>query len=462
MKPPRGTRDFLPPESIARQKLIDKIRSIFEAYGYDPVWTPALERLEVLTSKYGGGAEIIKEIYKLQDQGGRWLALRYDYTVPLARLYAQNPQLGIPFKRYQIGRCWRDGPVKFGRYREFWQCDADIVGSKSMLADAESLSVVDTLFKELGLDVVIKVNSRKLLQGILEFVGVPTDLTMTTMLSIDKIEKIGIEGVMAELEEKGLPQATLENALNFLSYKGTNAEILRTLKNVIPNERAQEGIRELEELLAYAEVLQVKNVQVDVSLARGLEIYTGNVFEVFLKSEELSSSLAGGGRYDKIIGKFSELWKKDTNETGRTIEIPAVGISIGFDTLMDALALQGNLKPEKTVTKVFVIPIGSRKPQKKENRETEANMLVEAVKVVSRLRAERIPADIDLVGRSISKNLEYANKKSIPFVILLGSKEYTMQKIRLRDMKSGEEELLTLEQACKKLQSVLEREKLGT
>lgn len=455
MKLPRGTKDFLPPESIARQKLIDKIRAIFEAYGYDPVWTPALEMLEVLTSKYAGGAEIIKEIYKMQDQGGRWLGLRYDYTVPLARLYSQNPQLGIPFKRYQIGRCWRDGPIKFGRYREFWQCDVDVVGSKSMLADAESLAVAYALFKELELDIIIKTNSRKLLQGILEFVGTPTDLTMTSMLSFDKLEKIGVEGVKAELEEKGLTRMTIENALNILSYKGTNIEILEKLKREVTNELAQEGIRELQELLTYTEVLNVENVQIDVSLARGLDYYTGNVFEVFLKSGELSSSLAGGGRYDKLIGKFSTFWREGNTEQRRYIEVPAVGISIGLDTLIDALEVQGKLESEETVIKVFVIPIRSKNALKED---IKADMLLEATKVVSRIRAERISADIDLVGRSISKNLEYANKKNIAFVIFVGLKEYQQNKIRLRDMKSGNEELLTLEQVCKKLHSFFKYE----
>lgn len=455
MKLPRGTKDFLPPESIARQKLIDKIRAIFEAYGYDPVWTPALEMLEVLTSKYAGGAEIIKEIYKMKDQGERWLGLRYDYTVPLARLYSQNPQLGIPFKRYQIGRCWRDGPIKLGRYREFWQCDVDVVGSKSMLADAESLAVAYSLFKELELDVIIKVNSRKLLQGILEFVGIPTDLTMTTMLSIDKLEKIGIEGVTTELKEKGLTRMTIKKALNILSYKGTNFEILEKLKQDITNELSQEGIRELKELLTYTEVLQVDNVQVDISLARGLDYYTGNVFEVYLKSGELSSSLAGGGRYDKLIGKFSAFWREGGTEQRRYIEVPAVGISIGLDTLLDALEVQGKLESEETVTKVFVIPI---RPKKTLKKNIEEDTLLEAIKVVTRIRAERIPADIDMVGRSISKNLEYANKKNIAFVIFAGLKEYQQKKIRLRDMKSGKEELLTLEQVCKKLHSFLEYE----
>ncbi|MFQ6123278.1 MAG: histidine--tRNA ligase [Candidatus Heimdallarchaeota archaeon] len=455
MKFPRGTKDFLPPESIAREKLIEKIRTIFEAFGYDPVWTPALEMLEVLTSKYAGGAEIIKEIYKLQDQGGRWLGLRYDYTVPLARLYSQNPQLGIPFKRYQIGRCWRDGPIKFGRYREFWQCDVDIVGSKSMLADAESLAVVYALFKELELDVIIKVNSRKLLQGMLEFVGVPTNLTMTSMLSFDKLEKIGVDGVTVELEEKGLPQMTIECALNILSYKGTNLEVLEKMKQEVTNKLAQEGIRELQELLTYAEVLKVENVQVDVSLARGLDYYTGNVFEVFLKSGKFSSSLAGGGRYDKLIGKFSSLWRERNTEQRRHIEFPAVGISIGLDTLIDVLEVQGKLESEETVTKVFVIPI---RPKSALKGDIGADMLLEAAKVVSRIRAERIPADIDMVGRSISKNLEYANKKNIAFVIFVGLKEYQQNKIRLRDMKSGEEELLTLEQVCKKLHSFLKHE----
>jgi len=452
---PRGTRDFLPTEAIARQKLIKKIRIIFEVFGYDPIDTPALERLDILTSKYAGGTEIIKEIYKLQDQGGRWLGLRYDNSVPLARLYAQNPHLGIPFKRYQINKCWRDGPIKLGRYREFWQCDVDVVGSTSMLADAESLAVVDMLFKELELEIVARVNNRKLLQGILEFAGVPTDRTMTTMLSIDKLEKVGIEGVVAELGEKNLANDVIDRAMKILGYKGTNTEILNTLKQEISNERAQEGIEELQELLTYTEAIGVDNVQVDISLARGLEMYTGNVFEVYLKSGEFSSSLAGGGRYDKMIGKFSEFREEGEIESERNIEVPAVGISFGLDTVTDALVIQRKMKYEKTVTKVFIIPI---RPKKLQDETIDENIKVEAAKVVSQFRKERIPTDIDLVGRSISKNLEYANKKDIAYVILIGPNEYAQQKIRLRNMESGEEDLLTLEEACNKLNSVFRRE----
>ncbi len=452
---PRGTRDFLPSEAITRQRLIDKIRTIFEAYGYNPIETPALERLDVLTSKYAGGAEITKEIYKLQDQGERWLGLRYDFTVPLARLYSQNPQLGIPFKRYQINKCWRDGPLKLGRYREFWQCDVDVVGSTSMLADAESLAVTDTVFQELGLDIMIRVNNRKLLQGILEFSGVPIDLRMTSMLSIDKLEKIGVDGVKLELEEKGLPQITIENVMKSLSHKGTNNELLQSLKNKIVNDLAQEGINELEELLLYVDALKINSVQVDISLARGLEIYTGNVFEIFMKDSSLTSSLAGGGRYDKIIGHFSGLGKSESNETETIQEVPAVGISIGFDTLMDALTIHGKLEPVKTVTKVFVIPIIGKKV---DSMKSGINMLVEAAKVASQLRKAKIPTDIDLLGRSISKNLEYANKNQIEFVILMGPREYSQNKIKLRDMKSGDEELISPEQVLNWFKSRFELE----
>ncbi|MFX0210269.1 MAG: His/Gly/Thr/Pro-type tRNA ligase C-terminal domain-containing protein, partial [Candidatus Hodarchaeota archaeon] len=296
-----------------------------------------------------------------------------------------------------------------------------------------------------------KINNRKLLQGILEFVGVPTDRTMTIMLSIDKLEKIGIEGVVAELEEKKLAHDVIDRAMKILGYKGTNTEILNALKQEISNERAQEGIKELQELLTYTEVIGVDNVQVDISLARGLEMYTGNVFEVYLKSEEFSSSLAGGGRYDKMIGEFFEFREEGEIESERNIEVPAVGISFGLDTVTDALVIQRKMRYEETVTKVFVIPI---RPKKLQDETIDENMKLEAIKVVSQFRKERIPTDIDLVGRSISKNLEYANKKGIAYVILIGPKEYAQQKIRLRNMKSGEEDLLTLEEACNKLISV--------
>ncbi|MBN2367460.1 ATP phosphoribosyltransferase regulatory subunit, partial [Candidatus Woesearchaeota archaeon] len=320
----KGVRDFLPEEMIPRQKILDKLRAIFELYGYNPLETPAVERLDVLTSKFAGGEEILKEIFKVNDQGKRELGLRYDLTVPMCKVVGMNPNLGLPFKRYQIQEVYRDGPIKLGRYRSFLQCDIDVVGPKSMAAEAEILSIVSTFFSEY-FDFRIKVNNRKLLNGILEAASIKKD-KMSAVLSIDKLEKIGAKGVKEELKEKGFPKKEIDSLMKILSIDGSNAEILKKLEPVIKSEEGKQGIAELKDLLGYCKSMAVKNICIDISLARGLEYYTGPIFEVVLNGSEITSSLAGGGRYDKMISGF--LGSGD---------YPATGISFGIEPIFEAL-----------------------------------------------------------------------------------------------------------------------------
>ena len=409
----KGARDFLPEEAIARQGITDMLRGIFEKYGYSPLETPAIERSDVLSAKFAGGAEILKEIFKVEDQGGRELALRYDLTVPLSKVVGMNPNIPKPFKRYQIQPVWRDGPIKLGRYREFMQCDADIVGTKSMMADAEILAIASEVFSRLGFDFAIKVNSRKLINGILDFAGIKEN-KMDAILSIDKLEKFGSEAVEKELADKGFGKKEIESVMKILALKGKNSEILEKVGKLVKSDEGKEGVRELKELLEYCELMNVQ-IRIDVSLSRGLEYYTGPVYEVYLKDSKVTSSVAGGGRYDKMIGMF----------IGRG-EYPATGISFGFEPIFEALK-ERKTATAKTVTRVLVIPIATLK---------------EAIKLVKEFRTEGIRAEIDLMGRGISANLDYANSLGIPYVVFLGKKELEAGKVKLRDMKSGKEKML--------------------
>lgn len=426
---PKGTRDFLPKEKIIRQKIVDILRETFEEFGYNPLETPSLELLKVATYKGGtqAGTDTYKEIYKLKDQAKRKLCLRYELTFPLARVVSMYKQLPIPFKRYQIGRTWRDGPIKTGRYREFWQCDVDIVGTNSIEADAEILAMYTKVFEKLGLKVIIKISNRKLLDGVLEFAGIPENKRDAAMISIDKLEKIGRDAVLDDAKERGLEEDSMIKALDMLEQEGSNSEIVKNLSKFISNEKAKKGLDEIKELLKLSKNFGAKNVQFAPSLARGLSYYTGPIFEVFLKSGKLSSSLAAGGRWDDMIKKFS-----DSKE-----EIPATGTSFGLDTIYDALILEKKADLKTSLVQAYIIPIG--------------NTRKEAAKAASELRDLGINTDLDLAGRGISKNLNYVNKQEIPYVVFIGEKELKQKKVKLRDMKTGKEQLLTVKQVISRL-----------
>ncbi|MBW2997163.1 histidine--tRNA ligase [Candidatus Woesearchaeota archaeon] len=421
----RGTRDFAPEEKIVRQRVIDRLRHVFELYGFSPLETPIVERLGVLTAKYAGGAEILKETFSFKDQGDRDLGLRYDLTVPLARFVGMNPNMKMPFKRYAIGRVFRDGPIKTGRYREFWQCDVDIVGSASMLADAQCVQIAQKFFEELGLDVNIEVSSRKLLDGILESCEIPEEKKLAVIMEIDKLKKVGLDTVQKQIKDLEVSNPAVQNLMEILATKGSNFEKLEKMKTLVDNRMAADGIKEMEEMLSYVDE---KNVVLNLSLARGLTYYTGPVFEVFLKdSKKFGSSLAGGGRWDKMIGQF----------LGSKKEYPATGISFGIEPITAVLKL---LKKEeetvKTVTQVYVIPI---------------NTVMDCLKIAEELRKADVKTDIDIVGRGISKNLNYANSLGIPYVIFVGEDELKKKKVKLRDMKTGKEEMVSVKDVVKKV-----------
>jgi histidyl-tRNA synthetase len=408
---PRGMRDFPPEEKILRDEVIALLKNVFELYGFSPLETPVVERWEVLSAKYSGGEEILKETFRLKDQGERDLGLRYDLTVPLARFVGMNPTMKRPFKRYHIGTVYRDGPIKKGRTREFYQCDVDIVGSSSPLADAECVQLALDVFDRLEIDLTVKVNNRKVLYELARAAEMPEEFTDAAILSLDKLDKVGPDEVIREMTERGISP---ESARRFLS----SAQDQESLRD-------SQGYAELEPVLNY---LQSQRVAWTPSLARGLSYYTGTVYEVYAKNSPITGSLAAGGRYDNMIGQFLDSSEK----------IPAVGISFGLEPILEVLKEK---RPEqttrKTVTEVYVIPFKT--------------LIAEGRAICQQLRRAGVKTDIDLVGRGISDNLKYANAYNIPFVVIVGPDEHSQSKVKLRDMRSGEEKLLTLEETVEKL-----------
>ena len=412
---PKGTRDLAQEEAIVRNKIVSTLKKVFELYGYSPLETPSFERFDILASKYAGGDEILKETFRFKDQGKRELALRYDLTVPMCRFVGMNPNVKMPFKRYQIGDVYRDGPVEKARYRQFTQCDVDVVGNKEMTADAEIITLAARAFKKLKLDVTIKVNNRKLLDDLLESVGVKKNQFETAILSIDKLNKIGKEGVRKELKEKGFSKKIIDNILVTLypSPAGSSEKLInKTLTKLFPK---SEGLKEIKELFSSLKISKV-NAEFDVSLARGLAYYTGTVVEIFLKNSNVKSSVCAGGRYDNMIGNF----------LGKG-EYPAVGISFGLDRIYDAY-IEKNKDNKKTTAKIYIVPI---------------NTLKDSLKIAEELRNENVNVDIDLAGKGPSKNLKYANSLGIPYVIFVGKEELKQGKVKLKDMDSGKEKLMS-------------------
>lgn len=408
----KGTRDFLPEKQIEKQEIIEKIKKVFELYGYSPIETPVFERFEVLSSKYAGGEEILKETFSFTDQGKRKLGLKYDLTVPLARVIAMNPALRMPFKRYQIERVFRDGPTTTARYREFYQCDVDVVGSKTMQADAEIIKISEQAFKELGLEVEIRLNNRKLLNGLMQEIGIEKEKVMPVLLAIDKLDKQPKEEVKKELKEKRIEEKKIKKIFELIEIKGKNLEILEKLEKKVSSEEGKEGIKELKKILEFAKQYKITNLYITPNLVRGLAYYTGPIFEILLRKGKVKSSVGGGGRYDKMIGLIA----------GKGKEFPATGISFGLERILDELEEKGEKK--KTVTEIFIAPINAEK---------------EGIDLAEKIRELGINTEIDLMQRGISKNLDFASKQGIPFVVVLGEKELKAKEFSLKNMDSGKE-----------------------
>lgn len=414
----KGTVDYLPKEQTMREDIREKLTEIFNIYGFPPVETPILCRYDLLASKYSEGADILNEIYKLNDQGKRELGLRYDLTICFSKLIATNGSIVMPFKRYEIGKVFRDGPVKLGRNREFTQCDVDVVGVKSMMQDAEFMNMIHDAFKNLGLEVEIRYNNRKFLSGMIKtFFGNIDDATMRkSIMLIDKLDKMELKEIKAEFVKLGFVEEKSDALLN--SFKLSYDELFERYYDEA-SDILKAGFDELNELKAYTDGTPAENDIVFAPyLARGIDIYTGTVWEIFLRDRNVNGhdfnvSLGGGGRYDNIITDFID--------NGN--EYPAIGMSFGLDVIYEVLNKM-NSDEEKPIVDLFVIPMDTK---------------VESFKFTNALRREGIKVEIEKLDRRVKKSMNYANKGNIPFVTVIGNEEAANGKIKLKNMKTGEE-----------------------
>jgi len=405
----RGTQDYLPEQECIRRNIRRTLEDTFIAYGCKPLETPILNYTSLMASKYAGGAEILQEMYLLSDRGERDLSLRYDLTIPFAKVIAMNPTLPMPFKRYEIGKVFRDGPIKAGRFREFTQCDVDIVGVDSQAAEAELMMMAIDAFEKLEQDIVIQYNNRKLLVGLLGIFEVDANFQSQVILILDKIEKVGNAAVLAELKEIGLEESAIKSIEHFLqdNRKNTLAYFVQYEEPLI-----QEGLAEVLELERYLDMLGItESCLFNPLLARGLEIYTGTIYEIFVRDGRIKSSIGSGGRYDNAIGGL----------LGGTEKFATVGISFGLDVIFTAMML-GKQKNQQAPIDIYIIPI---------------NTIAESLVLAKALRKEH-RVEIELSGKKIRKAIDKANLENIPFVIVLGEEEVTQGQYILKNMHTGD------------------------
>ena len=427
---PKGTRDFSPAEMMRRTYIFETIKSVFRTYGFAPLETPAMENLSTLLGKYGDEGD--KLLFKILNSGDYAAGLdeeqvrtaskicekglRYDLTVPFARYIVQHQgEIVLPFKRYQIQPVWRADRPQKGRYREFYQCDVDVIGSRSLLNEVELVEIVERVFRKLGINVTLKMNNRKILYGIAEAIG-HADKMMDITVAIDKLEKIGIDNVRAELSERGLEQEAIDRLQPILELSGSNAEKLNKLRDVIScSETGLRGIAEMEEIFGYVDALGIDlPIELDLSLARGLNYYTGAIFEVKAMDYAIGS-ICGGGRYDDLTGIFG---MPDTS---------GVGISFGADRIYDVMTGL-NLFPEEVdfSTKVLFVNLGD-------------NERMAALRIMRSLRDNGVATEIYPEAAKMKKQMEYANRRSIPYVVIIGSNELENGQATVKNMRTGEQ-----------------------
>ena len=418
----KGGYDFLPKEQKIRNYINGILKNTFEEYGYLPIETPILCYFDMLAGKYDESNDILKEIYKLKDQGDRNLGLRYDLTVPFAKFIALNKnELKLPFKRYEINKVFRDGPVKVGRDREFTQCDVDVVGLSNQMIEAELISLYVNAFTKLNIEINIKYNSRNLMKGLIIDTGVSEDLVSSTITIIDKIDKQTKEELTNNLLELGLNVTQTKSLLEYfkLSLEELNIKFQNTT-----NEDIKRGLEELNNLEEYITKMNLEEYcTFTSSLARGQDYYTGNVFEVYEKNGLLSGAIGGGGRYDKMITEFIN--------DGETY--PAVGISFGLTSIFELLKNREEFASSSPID-IYVIPMGTN---------------IESLKLANELRKLDIKVDLEMNNKKLKKSLDFCNKENIPYVIILGEDEIANNSFKLKDMINKEEYLINMNELDK-------------
>ena len=444
---PKGTRDFGPVEMAKRNYIFNTIRSVYELYGFQQIETPAQETLQTLMGKYGEEGD--KLLFKILNSGD-YLSkiedselterntlrlaskicekgLRYDLTVPFARYVVMHrEELQLPFKRYQVQPVWRADRPQKGRYREFYQFDGDVVGSDSLLNEVELMQIVDTVFTRFGVRVQIKINNRKILTGIAEVIGA-ADKIVDITVAIDKLDKIGIDNVNQELREDGLSEEQIQKLQPIIMLEGSNEEKLNTIAEVLASsETGLKGVEETRYILGFLTALN-NDIQLDLTLARGLSYYTGAIFEVKALDTPMGS-ISGGGRYDNLTGIFG------------MPGLSGVGISFGVDRIYDVLnALDLYPKDSLQTTQVLFINFGEK--------ETSY-----CLPIINKVRAQGIRAEIYPDATKMKKQMSYANAKQIPFVVLAGESEMAAQKVTLKNMETGEQQLVTTEELINAIQ----------
>lgn len=449
---PKGTRDFSPIEMARRNYIFDTIKSVFALYGFQQIETPAMENLSTLMGKYGEEGD--KLLFKILNSGD-WITplrepmtqsdltigkatnivsekgLRYDLTVPFARFVVQHrDEIQFPFKRFQIQPVWRADRPQKGRYREFYQCDVDVIGTNSLVSEVELIQIVEEVYRKLGIRVALHINNRKILAGIAEIIGQPDKIVDITV-AIDKLDKIGIENVNKELEEKGLPAEAVEALQPILDLSGSNVEKLDRLEEILaPTEIGKKGIEELRTILDMYEAADTNKgleIVLDLCLARGLNYYTGAIFEVKAKDVQMGS-ITGGGRYDNLTGIFG------------MPDVSGVGISFGADRIYDVLT-ELNLYPAdlQSTTQLLFATFGQEEMRY-------------AIRLASRLREAGLRVEVYLEPTKMKKQMGYADAKHIPFVAIIGGDEMAAQKMMLKNMTTGEQQQVDTEECIRLIQ----------
>ncbi|MFW6285578.1 MAG: histidine--tRNA ligase [Nanoarchaeota archaeon] len=402
----KGTKDSIPSKQIKINFVLDVIREQFEKYGFRPFDTPIIEYLETLTNKYDDDAEIVQEIFKLSDRGDRKLGLRYDLTVPLCRYISITKQLKKPFRRYQIGKVFRDGPIKLGRDREFIQCDGDVIGINGREIEAELMILFYETYTKLKINAVIELNNNKILRGAFLQEGFKDEDLESLILSVDKLKKIGYDNVLKEIKTKGFDEQKIRKSLEILGCKKI-IEIKKLAKNKI----LKEGIDELEQLISL--IKPFVDYRINFSMSRGLNIYTGNIWEAYMKDEKILSSIGSGGRYDNVIGEFQG--------TGDVVD--AVGISFGLVPILNGLD-DDKIIEKETLTDLLVMPLDS-------------NCVIKCFELVKKLRENK---NVELFyGNKVKQAFSYAESLKIKEIAFIGEKEIENKKFKIKNIQTGVE-----------------------
>lgn len=415
----KGTEDFLFKDQIVRNKIIDTLKQNFEKYGYMPIETPILNYYDLLALKYEEGDEILNEIYRLSDQGNRDIGLRYDLTVPFCKVVGMQKELRLPFRRYEIGKVFRNGPVKLGRTREFYQCDVDVVGIDGRLIETEQIIMAIEIFKCLGIDINVLYNNRKFMNGLLIEAGISKP-TFGIIGILDKLDKVDKKTIYEMFNNEGINNSIVDNIFNTF---GKTLDEYNTLYKDSSNELLKEGLNELNEVTDNLKKLNYSNnITFDSYLSRGLEIYTGIVFEFRDKLKRLTGSLGAGGRYDKIITNFIN----DGNI------YPAVGLSFGLEPIYVILKNEEKL----SLVDYYIIPM---------------NTEIECLELAAKIREKGKKVLIEMNNRKIKKSFDYANKENIPYVIVIGENEIKENKITIKNMNEGSQEMIDIDEFLRRI-----------